>query len=111
MTIQSEILLAQTYRGFKVLEVHEKSTVFSKQTLNSGIASSLSEAIRTGDEELMGAVLATLSAAMIQGGWDKAPGAYCMKHNGFMIGVLGLYTSNGIKSDLTLTVRTNHSLR
>lgn len=109
MTVQTEIYLADEYGGLRILGVREKTTLFQKNNLASSVENSLRQAIRYNDSALMGEIVAGLLAAAIQGGWQNAPGSYLLKHNGYMIG-MGLYAPSGVKSDMTLTVRTTSSI-
>ena len=106
MTVQTELLLMQTYAGFKVLESNSKQTMFSKNTIPSKLETALRQAIADEDDYTLGAIVAGLFESAMSGGWGNAPGAYLMKHNGYMMGP-GLLTRNGIRSDVTFTVRTN----
>ena len=106
MTVETNLLLMKTYSGFQVLEHSSKQTLFSKNTVHPQIESELKRAIADDDDYALGMIVTGLFEAAMEGGWGNAPGAYLLKHNGYMIGN-GLYTRNGIKSDLTFTVRTN----
>ncbi len=106
MTIQTEVLLKQTYSGFKVLEYSTKQTMFSKNTIHPQLEAELKRAIANNDEYTLGMILTGLFESAMEGGWGNAPAAYLMKHNGYMFGQ-GLLTRNGTRADLTFTVRTN----
>lgn len=105
MTVQTELLLEQTYAGFRVLEHSTKQTMFSKNTIHPELEAELKRAIANKDEYALGAIVAGLFQSAMDGGWGNAPGGYLMKHNGYMMGP-GLLTRNGIRADVTFTVRT-----
>lgn len=106
MTVQTELLLMKTYSGFQVLEYNTKQTMFSKNTIHPQLEAELKHAIANNDDYTLGMIVSGLFESAMEGGWGNAPAAYLMKHNGYMFGN-GLFTRNGIRSDLTFTVRTN----
>ena len=106
MTVQTELLLMQTSGGFTVLESSSKQTMFSKNTIHPQLESELKRASANGDDYTLGSIISGLFEAAMSGGWGNAPGGYLLKHNGYMISP-GLLTRNGIRADVTFTVRTN----
>ena len=106
MTVETTLLLMKTYYGFQVLEHSTKQTLFSKNTIHPQLEAELKKAITNKDDYALGEIITGLFETAMRGGWGNAPGAYLLKHNGYMMGV-GLRTRNGIQSDLTFTVRTN----
>ena len=109
MTIQTELLLVETSEGLGVIEARSKQTMFSKATIHPEAENLLRQAIANEDDALLAATVAFLTQAALEEGWDSAPGAYHLKHNGYMVGV-GLPTRSGMRSDITLTVRTDAPL-
>lgn len=109
MSIQTEIMLAETNRGLQILEINEKQTLLPKNHIAQIHAEKIRQAILSQDSYLMGEVVVELIAIANQLGFGNMPGGYLLKHNGFMVG-RGLLTKNGIRSDLTITVRTPTSL-
>lgn len=106
MTVQTELLLEKTYRGFKVIDHSTKQTLFSKNTVGRDIELMLKDAIARNDETAIEYIATGLFSAAMDGGWGNAPGGYLMKHNGYMFGT-GLRARNGTVADLTLTIRTD----
>ena len=106
MTVQTELLIVKTSRGFRVIDHNTKQTLFSKNTVGRDIELMLKEAIARNDEAALEYVATGLFGAAMDGGWGNAPAAYLMKHNGYMFG-MGLRARNGTVADLTMTVRTD----
>ena len=96
----------KTNSGLQVLEYKTKQTMFSKNTIHPQLEAELKRAIANNDDYTLSMIVLGLFESAMEGGWGNAPAAYLMKHNGYMLGD-GLFTRNGIRSDLTFTVRTN----
>ena len=106
MTIQTELLLQKTYRGFKIIDHNTKQTLFSKNTVGRDIELMLKNAISQNDEAKIEQIAGGLFELAMAGGWGNAPAGYHMKHNGYMFGP-GLMARDGTIADLTMTVRTD----
>lgn len=109
MSFQTEIMLADVNNGLQILETNEKQTIFSKNCIASIHEQKIREAIKNNDSTLMGATVAELYLIANKLGFANMPGGLLLKHNGFMIG-RGLITRSGIRSDYTLTIRTETSV-
>lgn len=109
MTYQSRIFLSETMTGVRIIDIQQKKTKLSHNTLNRAVADAISAAVRNLDDDMMTAIFAQLLLAAEQGGWGKAPAGYCLKHNGYMAGV-GTFTPSGVKADYDLVVRTDSSV-